>query len=301
MKILITGSGGFIGYHLLEKLKREGNKVIGIDNGFHLCKANSRYLQADIRNAKLMDELIKKVDIVFHLAAQIHVDYSIKYPKETYDINLTGTLNILSACLKHKKRLVFASTSEIYGTSQSEFMDENHSLNPHSPYAASKLAADRLCYSYYKTYGLDVAILRNFNTFGPFQNDDSYGGVIAKFTKRAFKNEPLEIYGDGEQQRDYMYIDDALKGYEICAQNNLNGRPINIGSGKTVKIKNIAKIIKNLTGSKSKIIYVNSRMGEVERLCAETNFAKKFGFISGTDFEKDIAKYVKWYKNFHNL
>lgn len=301
MKILVTGSGGFIGYHLSEKLKKGGVDVVGIDNGFHLCGAKTKYLQADVRNARFMDELIGKVDMVYHLAAQIHVDYSIKYPEETYDINLIGTLNILNSCLKYKKKLIFASTSEVYGASLTEFIEEDHPLNPHSPYAASKVAADRLCYAYYKTYGINVSILRNFNTFGPFQNDDSYGSVIAKFTKRAFKNEPLEIYGSGEQERDYMYIDDALKGYDICAKNNLHGKSINIGSGLTIKIKDVAKIIKKITGSRSEIIHVNPRPGEVERLCAGTNSAKKMGFAPETNFERDIEKYIKWYKNFYNI
>ncbi len=301
MKVLITGSGGFIGCHLSEKLKKEGNEVMGIDNGFHICKAKTKYLQADIRNARFMDELIEKVDIVYQLAAKINVYYSIKYPEETYDINLIGTLNILNSCLKYKKKLIFASTSEVYGTSLTEFIGENHPLNPHSPYAASKVAADRLCYAYYKTYEINVSILRNFNNFGPFKNDDSYGGVIAKFTNRAFRNKPLEIYGSGEQERDYMYIDDALKGYEICAKNNLHGKPINIGSGSTIKVMDIAEIIKKITGSKSEIIHIDPRPGEVERLCAGTNFAKKMGFVPETNFERDIEKYIKWYKNFYNI
>src|SRR3990167_10429668 len=155
-------------------------------------------------------DYVRESDIVFLLAAQIHVDKSIENPQETIDINVNGTLNILEACRKYGKKLVFASSSEVYGTSQSEFMSETHPLDAQSPYAASKVAGDRLCKSYIDTYGMDISILRNFNTFGEYQNDGSYGGVIAIFTRQALAGEPITIYGTGEQERDYMYIEDAL-------------------------------------------------------------------------------------------
>jgi len=312
MKILITGAAGFIGSHLYEKLKKD-HDVRGIDNWFHASSnpINKEIETADIVDMMAIDELVKWCDVVYHLAAQIHVDRSIKDPHQTIDINVIGTLNVLEAVRKYNKKMVFASSSEVYGTSNPnacdfEFiskdeikqlgMPETHFLDSQSPYAASKVAGDRLCYSYWKTYGTKVAILRNFNTFGPFQADDSYGGVIAIFVRQALSGEPITIFGDGEQERDYMEVRDALRGYELCVEKELWGRPINIGTGKTIKIKKLAEMIKEITGSKSPIVHKDPRPGEVQRLCADITMAKGLGFEPTTNFEEDLKKYINWYK-----
>jgi len=295
-KMLITGSAGFIGYHLGNFLKKRGYQVIGIDNFLHPCRAKADNIYADIRYFQDIEPLVQKADLVFHLAAQINVDKSIVNPEETFDINVKGTINILEACRKYKKKLIFASSSEVYGTAQTDNMNESHPLNPQSPYAASKAAADRICFSYIETYGMDVSILRNFNTFGPYQNDDSYGGVIAIFTRLALEDKTLKIFGDGKQERDYIWIEDALQGYEIAAENNIKGKPLNIGSGKTIKINQLAKLIVKLTHSSSKIIHVKERPGEVRKLCADISFAKSLGFLPKTDFEKNLKEYIQWFK-----
>lgn len=294
MKALITGNRGFIGSHLQKDLIKKKWEVIGLDNNFHASNNIVDGIVGDIRNKQLVDELVSQVDIVYHLAAIIHVDYSIKYPQETLDVNIGGTLNILEACRKYKKKLVFASTSEVYGSSQDYYMVETHQLDVQSPYAASKAGADRLCKSYIDTYGMDISILRNFNIFGEYQNDTSYGGVIAIFTKQALNGKPITIFGNGEQERDYMYISDAVKGYELAS--TITG-VINIGTGQTVKIVDIARLIKKITQSKSEIIYLKPRVGEVQRLCAGINKAKNLGFKSQTNFEQDLTKYILWVKS----
>jgi len=311
MKILITGNRGFIGSHLYEYLEEKGHQVIGIDNNFHPCKKASKGIIGDIRNKQLIDEYVKKVDIVFHLAAIIHVDYSIKYPYETLDVNCNGTLNVLDAVTKYNKRMIFASTSEVYGTDQSRKaiiakdgslvhidckMDEDHNLDCCSPYGATKVFGDRLCKSYYDTYKTKVTILRNFNTFGEWQNDGSYGGVIAIFTRKALAGDDITIFGDGEQERDYMYVSDAVKGYELCIRKELIGEVLNVGSGRVVTVNEIARLIKDITKSKSKIVHVKPRPGEVQRLCANTLKAQSFGFKGSTNFERDLAKYISFYK-----
>jgi nucleoside-diphosphate-sugar epimerase len=297
MKILIIGAAGFIGSHLYEKLKKDKHEVVGIDNFFHSSShpiiKDVEY--ADVRYYQDIESYIKWADIVYHLAAQIHVDKSITNPQETLDINVTGTLNVLEAVKKYNKKMVFASSSEVYGTQKCQ-MTELHQLDCQSPYAASKVAGDRLCKSYCDTYGTQVAILRNFNTFGSYQADESYGGVIAIFTRLALQNKPLTIFGDGTQERDYMSIKDAIKGYEFCIEKELWGKPVNVGTGKTISIKEIAKKIIELTGSKSKIIYGDPRPGEVQRLCADISFAEKNGFEISTNFNDNLKEYVKWYK-----
>src|SRR3990167_5939194 len=297
-RILITGAAGFIGGHLYKKLKDEGNDVVGIDNLSHASKnpINKETLVYDVRK-KNWYTWVSWSDVVYHLAAQIHVDKSISNPQETVDININGTLNILEACRKYGKKLVFASSSEVYGSSQTDLMDESHPLDAQSPYAASKVAGDRLCKAYIDTYGMDIAIIRNFNTFGPYQNDGeegkSYGAVIGIFTKAALENRPLTVFGDGEQRRDYIYITDALRGYDLAQRYT---GVLNIGSGKTVSINELAEKIIKLTNSKSSVIHTEPRTGEVMRLCAETSRAEKLGFSPITDFDIHLAEYVRWYR-----
>lgn len=174
-------------------------------------------------------------------------------------------------------------------------ISETHPLDSQSVYAASKVGADRLCKSYSDTYGCDVKILRNFNTFGPYQRFNSYGGVIAIFVDRALHNKPAIINGDGKQQRDYIWITDALKGYELIAEHGERGKPINISSGKTISINDIAEIIRKETGC-PKPVHTIPRPGEVMRLCGDNTEARKLGFVPETDFEKHIHYYIEWRK-----
>ena len=297
MRILITGGAGFIGSHLYEKLKVD-HEVICVDNFFHSCDSPARKVSkyADVRYYNDIEPYVKWCDVVCHLAAQIHVDRSITNPQETVDINITGTLNVLEAVRKYDKMMVFASSSEVYGTAQEESIKETHPLDSQSPYAASKAGADRLCKSYYETYGTKVAILRNFNTFGPYQADDSYGGVIAIFTRKALSGQPIRVFGSGLQERDYIYVDDAVRGYELCLSKGLWGKPVNIGLGETIAIGRLAVMIKQLVGSQSEIVNVEGRAGEVMRLCANIDVAKGYGFIPQTNFIRDLEKYIRWYQ-----
>ena len=296
MRIFVTGNCGFIGSHLYNYLKRRGHSVIGIDNLSHSCERSTPSINADVRYYSDIEQYVKWSDVVMHLAAQIHVDKSITNPQETIDTNITGTLNVLEAVKKHNKEMVFASSSEIYG-SYDGLINETNQLNPQSPYAASKVAADRLCFSYHETYGTKVSILRNFNTFGEYQNDTSYGGVIAIFTKQALAGKDITIYGDGTQKRDYMHIKDAIAGYMLCVEKKLYGAPVNIGTGSTIKIIDLAFIIKLLTKSKSNIVHLKARDGEVQQLQADIKLAESYGFVSRTNFEFDLANYINWYKN----
>ena len=299
MKVFITGIRGFMGSHLSQHLRKAGHEVFGVDNMFHSCANDYGGLsfEIDIRNKAKLEKVITflKPDVIIHLAAQIHVDYSIKYPQTTLDINVSGTLNVLEIARKLKtKKVIIASTSEAYGSSQEEFMNEEHPLDCQSPYGASKVAADRLAKSYIDTYGMDIVVIRNFNAFGPFQNDGSYGSVIARFTKAALQNETLFIYGTGEQERDYMYIDDIIQAYEFAIK--LPAGVYNFGTGKCYTIKYIADKIIKLTRSQSKILHIEPRAGEVQRLCCDISKVQQFGFKPSTDFDRDLEKYVTWFK-----
>lgn len=294
--ILITGNCGFIGSHLYQRLTEKGHSVVGIDNLSHACGNKVPTEYCDVRDFHGLLPYFSNCDVVFHLAAEISVDKSIDSPEITIATNVLGTQNILELARRFGIKVVFASSSEIYGSSKTEYMNESHPLDAQSPYAASKVAGDRLCYAYQRTFGLNVNIVRNFNTFGPYQADDSYGGVIAKFTKAALAGEPLEIYGNGRQERDYMWIDDAVQAYEM-ALDQLFYQPVNFGSGKTISIINLATMIVDLCKSKSDIKFIFPRKGEVQRLCADISRAKIIGFNPTTDFQKHLGEYILWKQN----
>src|SRR3972149_5192912 len=198
MKMLITGGAGFIGSHLCDKYIKEGHTVLCLDNFMSGNLTNVRHLldyrsfkliKGDIRDFDLLEKITPGVDVIFHLAAQIHVDRSYIEPRLTYDVNVVGTQNILEVAKMHDvKKVIHASTSEVYGSAQQVPINENHPLNAPHPYGASKIAADRMCYAYTQAYGMDVSILRLFNIFGPRQRDLGYGGVISIFTRRVLNN-----------------------------------------------------------------------------------------------------------------
>ena len=299
MKVFLTGIKGFIGSHLAKSLQQEGHHVLGIDNLFHSSSnklPKGMWKWGDVRYYPAVSAYVANADIVIHLAAQIHVDQSINDPVFTNDVNVGGTLTMLEACRKFNKRLLIASSSEVYGTALTDKMKEDHPLNPHSPYSASKVAGDRLAYSYWVTYGLPVTIIRNFNTFGNYQAFDSYGGVIAKFTYRTLKGLPPQIYGDGSQERDYMNVEDAVTAYKTCFADKTIGKVINFGTGKTIKIKDLAEMVVGIIDSSIVPEYVPPRAGEVQRLCADISLAESLGFKPKTDFEKDLIKYINWFK-----
>ncbi|MDP2729856.1 MAG: GDP-mannose 4,6-dehydratase [Dehalococcoidales bacterium] len=312
MKMLITGGAGFIGSHLCDKYTKEGHTVLCLDNFMsgnlmnirHLLDyRNFKLIEGDIRNYELLDKVMRDVDTVFHLAAQIHVDRSYIEPQLTYEVNVMGTQNILEvARLYDAKRVIYASTSEVYGSAQHVPINEQHPLNAPHPYGASKIAADRMCYAYIQTYGMDISILRLFNTFGPRQRDIGYGGVISIFTRRVLSNVPPIIYGDGLQTRDYIYIDDAVRAYDLV----LNHKepitdPINFGSGTEVSILDLANKVIGFCGKKDSLrpIHVESRIGEVKRLIADSSKARKLvGWEAKCNFEEGLSKFVQWYKDY---
>jgi len=291
MNVLITGANGFIGSHLFKRLKELGHTVVGIDNLSHPCGNDVETHYCDVRYINELEPFFRHVSIVFHLAAQISVDKSIWHPEDTIATNIIGTANVLKVARNRVAKVVFASSSEVYGSSKTISMAEDHPLDAQSTYGASKIAGDRLCHAYNETHLMETAIVRNFNTFGEFQSDDSYGGVIAKFTKAALANQPLVIYGDGTQERDYMHVKDAVQAYELATK--LKG-VFNFGTGKPIKIIDLANNIISMTNSKSKIEFVAPRKGEVQRLCADITKAKSSGFNPQTDFWKDLEEYIKW-------
>ena len=312
MKILITGGAGFVGSHLCEKYTKNGDTVLCLDNFMNGSLTNIRQLlnyrnfklvNGDIRDFDLLEKITRDVDVIFHLAAQIHVDRSIVEPKMTYEVNVLGTQNILEVARMYDvEKLIYASTSEVYGSTLYAPMDENHPLNAPHPYGASKIAADRMCNAYIETYGMDVCIMRSFNLYGPKQKDSGYGGVISLFTKRVLNNMPPIIYGNGEQTRDYTYVDDIVRAYDMVLNYKKEIRePINFGTGKEIKIIDLANKIIELCGRRGNVkpVHVEPRPGEVQRLIADISKAKEiFGWEPNYTIDDGLKKFIDWYKSY---
>lgn len=308
---LVTGGAGFIGSHLCDLLLANGARVICVDNlssgslnniRHNLGNPQFQLVRADVRDLDRMRIISTEVTHIYHLAAQIHVERSIVDPDFTYDVNVNGTRNMLQLTReKMGRKMVFASSAEVYG---SGVHDEASGLNPMSPYAASKVAAEAMCTAFHHCYGTDVRIVRNFNTFGPRQRGDGYGAVIPIMINRVLANRPPVIYGDGEQTRDYQFITDAAAGY-IVSMRAAAGTILNTGSGVDTSIREIAQMIVDkvcalpmCAGMDSKWLaptHVDPRVGEVRVLRACIDRALELGYTSTVALSEGLDQMVKWY------
>ncbi|MEM2842021.1 MAG: SDR family oxidoreductase [Thermoproteota archaeon] len=284
-KVLITGGAGFIGSHIAEELVKKGAEVLVIDdlsagkmeNIRHLwMKRNFKFIQGDVRDEKLLLENLKNVDLIFHEAALTYVAESIDFPKDYHDVNVNGTLNLLEAARRTEvKKIIFASSSSVYEDAPERLTEDAH-INPQSPYALTKLIAEKYCLLYNEVYGLETVILRYFNVYGPRQRPTgAYAEVIPKFIWRVKRGLPPEIYGDGEQSRDFVHVEDVVQANILAATNNaVSGEIFNIGSGKATTINSLAFTIIQLLGVKDlKPIYTRERKGDVRHNCADISKA----------------------------
>jgi len=311
MRVLITGGAGFIGSYLCEKYTKEGHTVLCLDNFLsgnllnvrHLlgCR-NFKLIKGDVRDFDLLQKTSHDVEVIFNLAAQIHVDRSYVEPRLTYEINVMGTQNVLEvARIYDVERVIHTSSSEVYGSAQYVPIDEKHPLDAPHPYGASKIAADRMCNAYVITYGMNISTPRFFNIFGPRQRDIGYGGVVSIFTRRVLNNVPPVIYGDGLQTRDYTYIEDAVRVFDLILNHKSILEPINIGSGKEVSVIDLATLIIDLCGKKGKIkpVHVEPRIGEVKKLIADTTKAKKIlKWAPKYNLKEGLRAFIQWYKKY---
>ena len=315
-KVLVTGADGFIGSHLTERLVNYGANVIIFvkDNtllhGSNLPKLNNlshlkdklKILSGNISSYDFVNLIKKeKPEIIFHLAADAYVNKSFLQPREVIQTNVDGTLNVLHACLNEEmkpaefiKRIVVTSSSEVYGTYDSP-IKEDFELKPSSPYGASKAAADRLSYSYYNTYNLPISIIRPFNTYGPRHTYDA----PPKFISLALDGKDITIFGDGEQSRDLMYVDDTVDGFLIMGMNEKAiGEAVNFGTGKDTKIIDLARKVIEISKSNSKISHLPPRLSEVQRLCCNNSKAKElFSWQPKVSIDEGLRKNIEWVKN----
>ena len=314
MKILVTGSSGFIGSHLTEYLVRKGYNVVAFDrynsNNHYGWLENSKYkkkikfILGDIRDFDSVNKAMKGCHCVMHLAALIGIPYSYISPTAYIRTNVEGTLNILESAKNLKlKQIIITSTSEVYGTAYKKKLKESDELNAQSPYAASKIAADQLSLSYFRSFGLPVKIIRPFNTFGPRQ---SARAVIPTIITQALLKNEIKI-GNLSATRDFLYVADLCSAYEkILKSNKLFGEVINVGVDSEISIRNlIVKISKILNIKLIPVVEkkrVRPKKSEVFRLkCDNEKIKKATNWKPKYKIDEGLNKFIEWIKKDNNL
>ncbi len=305
MNALVTGGAGFIGSSVVRELLANGHNVTVVDNLSSGYKSNIEgldveFVEGDILDKGLIDNLCKGKDVVFHLAASVGRQRSIDNPVLDAQINLIGTTNVLESMRHHKVgRIVYSSSAAIFGELKSTVIDENHPQEADCPYGVTKLAAEKQILAYSGLFGFTAICLRYFNVFGLRQRFDAYGNVIPIFANNAYKGIPLKIFGDGEQTRDFICSSDIAKiNYLAGTKKDLTTCVINLGSGITITINELAKMVKDYTGTASEIIHLPERIGDVRHCKADiTKLKTLLGYTPSVDFKGDLHKYLDWFKS----
>lgn len=306
MKILITGGAGFIGSNLAKYFLKKGVPVVVLDNlstGYREnvpAHSDLTFVQGDILDPETLDRAILGCDRVCHLAAAVGNVRSIETPAEDSRINVIGTLHVLDAARKTGiRKFVYSSSAAIFGEPVAMPIGEEHPLAPDSPYGVSKLAGELHARCYAKIYEMDVICLRYFNVYGPNQRYDAYGNVIPIFATKKRRGEPFTIFGDGEQTRDFVHVDDVAQANFLAATRPNVGGTYNIGSGRSITVNHLAKIM-NEAGEEAavKVHYTDARKGEVKHSLADIGKArKKLGYVPSRELESGLADYMKWMRS----
>ena len=303
-EVVVTGGCGFIGSHIVEKLL-ESNKVTIIDN---LSSGKMENLKnPDHENLTLieedllecdLEEILKGKDYVFHLAAKVSVPGSVEEPLDYNETNIDATVKLLIACKNNNiKKIVFSSSSAVYGENLNMPLKETELPIPCSPYAAQKASIELYLKSFYETYGLNYVALRYFNVFGPRQDENSpYAAVIPKFISAILKGESPVIYGDGEQSRDFIFVNEIAKANISAAESDYNGI-VNVALGKSMTINHLFNIVSDVLESDIPVKYLDERPGDIKHSLADISNLEKINFKPEEDkFEEQLRQTVKWFR-----
>lgn len=308
MEILVTGGAGFQGSHLVQSLLADGHSVTVLSTSSKSATRNMQgfgtheraaFIAGSVTDGEVVHRAVRDHHVVFHLAANINVDQSLSDPESFLETNVMGTFRVLEAVRRYRNRLIHVSTCEVYGDGhdlqEGDLLRENSELRPNSPYAASKAAADRLCYSYFRSFDLDVTIVRPFNIFGERQKAGRFGALIPRLVRQAMNGESLTIFGGGTATRDYLYVSDVIDAYKLVLQTtNLRGQAINFASGRDTCVTDIVEYIANHFNATIK--HEPARPGEVIRFPADITLAKSLGFDPQVDLWDGIDRYIEWAK-----
>jgi len=301
MKILVTGGAGFIGSHIVEHFQgaAEVRVLDNLRSGFkkNLTGFKHEFIEASILDRETVRRAMDGVDYVFHLAAMISVPESMQKPVECNEINTTGTLVVLEEAKRMKvKKLIFSSSAAIYGDNPVVPKVETMLPEPKSPYAITKLDGEHHCKMFADEGRLPTTCLRYFNVFGPRQDPKSqYAAAVPIFIDQAVKNEPITIYGDGEQTRDFIYVKDiAAANAFFAAQSTLIG-VFNVAYGQRMRIKELAATICRLTGSCSEIVYASPRPGDVKHSLASLEKLREAGFVATANFQAGLQATINYF------
>ncbi len=310
-RVLVTGGAGFISSNLIRHLlEATPHEVVCIDaltyagNLENLADVMSHprlaFVHGDIRDSGLVRELVEGVDVIVNAAAESHVEKSIEDgASEFVTTNVEGTQILLDAIRQTPvERFILVSSSEVYGTADYAPMDEEHPLNPRSPYAATKAGADRLAYSYFVTYGLPIVIVRPFNNYGPRQHPEK---VVPRFITQALADEPLTIHGDGHASRDWLYVGDDAEAIEAIVDapiDDIAGEVLNIATGVDISVADIAGLVLDVLGKPADLVrYVDERLGQVDRHIGSTDKTTRLmGWQAQTSFTEGLERTVAWYR-----
>lgn len=310
MNILVTGGAGFIGRWVVKRLLDDGHEVWVIDdlsNGRmenieeFLDRDNLKeFIHGDIKDVNVLEKLFNnKFDICYHLGASINVQDSIDDPRTTFNNDVVGTFNVLEECRKYNTKIVFMSTCMVYDRANDENgITEKHSIKPASPYAGSKISGENMVLSYWYAYKMPAVVIRPFNTYGPFQKTGGEGGVVAIFIKRNLEGKTLNIYGEGTQTRDLLYVEDCARfvvqaGYS----DKVNGEIVNAGLGRDIDINDLAVLI---ASCKDKIKYVKHihPQSEIQKLLCNYSKAKELlGWEPEISLEEGLKRTEEWIKS----
>lgn len=305
-KVLVTGGAGFIGSNLVKQLLQEGNSVTVLDNfmsGFRSNLDSLPYvhlIEGDVRDKNSVENAMRGNEVVFHLAASVGNQRSLYNPIRDAEINVLGTLNVLEAARKEGvRKIVTSSSAGIFGELKILPIKEDHPTEPDSTYGCTKLCEEKLCLAYAKIYSINTVCLRYFNVYGPNQRFDAYGNVIPIFVFRMLRDDPIQIFGDGEQTRDFVHVEDVVQA-NLKSANALevNGA-FNIASGSRITINRLVEIIAGYSKNPIKVEHRPERPGDVRHSLADISAAnKKLNYIPTVDLERGIKDYIEWAKNF---
>lgn len=305
--VLVTGGAGFIGSNLVERLATCGSSVRVFDNFSTGKRANLEAIDAafevvegDLRDSDQVRKACADIDFVLHQGALGSVPRSVEDPKETNDVNVTGTLNVLVAARDAGvKRLVFASSSSVYGDTETLPKSESHVPHPVSPYGVSKLAAEQYCVAFQRVWDIETVCLRYFNVFGPRQDPDSqYAAVVPRFVTAALASEPLHIYGDGEQTRDFTFVENVLNAnFRALLAPSAAGEVLNIAGGDRIAVEELATAIGEALGSEPQIVHDSERPGDIRHSYADIQRARAvLDFTVEVGWKKGLQRTVEWFK-----